>query len=118
MPQYAVLLFSEAPADAADLTEEEKAAHERHIDDVARLGGRMVAAFALEPSTTATGIRGDALTDGPFLDAKEVVAGFYVLDAPDLDTALAIARLNPATRTASGGVEVRPVAGGFVAPTA
>jgi hypothetical protein len=42
-------------------------------------------------------VRGDVVTDGPFIEAKEVVAGFYVLEAPDLDVALRIAKLNPAT---------------------
>jgi hypothetical protein len=117
MAQYAILIFAAAPADSADLTPEELEAHDRHGDDVEKLGGSMVAAFALQPSTTATSIRGDVLTDGPFLDAKEVVAGFYVIEAPDLDTALEIARRNPATQQ-GGAVEVRPVLGGFVAPSA
>jgi hypothetical protein len=108
MAQYAIFLYAEAPADAADLTPEERAAHQRHGEDVERLGATMLAAAALEPSTTATSVRGDVVTDGPFLDAKEVVAGFYVIEAPDLDTALAIARRNPITQL-GGGVEVRPV---------
>jgi hypothetical protein len=58
------------------------------------------------------------VTDGPFVDAKEVVAGFYVIDAPDLDAALRIAGRNPAAQRGGGGVEVRPVAGGFVRPLA
>ena len=116
MAQYAILLFAKAPADAADLTLEEQEAHQRHGDDVAKFGGTMVTAFALQPSTMATSVRGDVVTDGPFLDAKEVVAGFCVIEAPDLDAALEIARRNPATQQ-GGGVEVRPVAGGFVDPT-
>jgi hypothetical protein len=108
MAQYAILLFGEAPADPADLTPEEQAAHARHGEDVEKLGATMVAACALKPSTTATSVRGDVVTDGPFLDAKEVVAGFYVIEAPDLDTALEVAKRNPATQL-GGGVEVRPV---------
>jgi hypothetical protein len=42
----------------------------------------MVAAFTLQPATTATSIRGHVPTDGPFLEAKEVVAGFYVIRRP------------------------------------
>jgi hypothetical protein len=113
MAQYAILLYENAPADADDLTPEQREAHQRHGQDVERLGGSMLAAFALRPSTTATAVRGDAITDGPFLDAKEVVAGFYVIEAPDLDVALEIARHNPITQF-GGGVEVRPVASGFV----
>jgi hypothetical protein len=74
MAQYAILLFAKAPADPADLTREEREAHLRHGDDVEKFGGTMVTAFELQPSTTATSIRGDVVTDGPFLEAKEVVA--------------------------------------------
>ena len=56
---------------------------------------------------------GDTITDGPFVDSKEVIAGFYVIEAPDLDAALAIARLNPVVRE-GGGVEVRPVHSSFI----
>jgi hypothetical protein len=73
----------------------------------------MLVAYALTPQEMATSIRAGGVTDGPFIDANEVVAGFYVLEAPDLDTALAIARTNPAIR-AGGGVEVRPVHSGGV----
>ena len=48
-------------------------------------------------------------------DAKEVVAGFYVIEAPDLDAALAIAKTNPVVRE-GGGVEVRPVHSSYLRP--
>ncbi|WP_246212863.1 YciI family protein [Streptomyces abyssomicinicus] len=54
------------------------------------------------------------VSDGPFVDAKEVIAGIAVIEAPDLDAALRIARANPATQQ-GGGVEVRPVEGGLIA---
>ncbi|MEU5939812.1 YciI family protein [Micromonospora sp. NPDC047548] len=111
MPQYAILIHSPAPADPMDLTPDYVALLERYPAQVEELGGRIVTGFALQPSTTATSIRGDVVTDGPFVEAKEVVAGFFVLEAPDLDVALRIATLNPATR--DGGVEVRPL---FVPP--
>jgi hypothetical protein len=47
--------------------------------------------------------------DGPFADTKEQLAGFFVIDVPDLDTALAWAARSPSAATA--GVEVRPVLG-------
>jgi hypothetical protein len=112
MAQYAILQFAKAPADPADLTPEQLAAYRRHAEDVEQFGA-MVAAFALEPSTTATSVRGDAITDGPFLEAKEVIAGFYVIEAPDLDAALEVARRNPATQQGSG-VEVRPIINGMI----
>ena len=85
---------------------------DRHSDELAQ-SGSMVMAYALTPRDMATAIRGDIITDGPFVDSKEVIAGFYVIEAPDLDAALAIARLNPVVRE-GGGVEVRPVHSAFV----
>jgi hypothetical protein len=111
MAQYAVLIYSPAPADPMDLTPEYLELLDSYGDTVAELGGEIVTGFALQPSTTATAIRGDLLTDGPFIEAKEVVAGFFILEAPDHHTALQIAKANPATR--DGGVEVRPL---FVPP--
>ncbi|WBB57083.1 YciI family protein [Verrucosispora sp. WMMD573] len=107
MAQYAVLIYSPAPADPMDLTPDYIALLDRYPAQVAELGGQIVTGFALQPSTTATAVRDDLVTDGPFIEAKEVVAGFFVLEAPDLDTAVRIAKLNPAT--IDGGVEVRPL---------
>jgi hypothetical protein len=62
----------------------------------------------LRPASTATTLRaGGMLTDGPFADTKEHLIGFYVIDVPDLDTALEWAAKVPNVRT--GSVEVRPV---------
>ena len=116
MAQYAVLIYATDSAHGVDARPEDLNAHDRHARELAD-SGCMAAAFALEPIATATSIRGDVVTDGPFVDAKEVIAGFYVIDAPDLDAALQIAGRNPANQQ-GGGVEVRPVAGGFVRPPA
>jgi hypothetical protein len=66
----------------------------------------------LQPAETATTVRvkqGNALTtDGPFAETKEVLGGFYMLEADDLDAALEIAARVPAARM-GGSVEVRPV---------
>jgi hypothetical protein len=48
------------------------------------------------------------LTDGPFIDAKEHLGGFFLVEAEDLDAATAIAARIPAART-GGAIEVRPV---------
>jgi hypothetical protein len=116
MTQYAVLIYGADSAHGPDATGEDLAAHDRYARELVD-SGTMVAAFALEPIATATSLRDDLVTDGPFVEAKEIIAGFYVIDAPDLDAALKIAGRNPALRQ-GGGVEVRPVAGGFVVPPA
>jgi hypothetical protein len=112
MAQYAVLIYAQDSAHAPDATPQDTESCDQHSDELAE-SGSMLAAYALTPREMATSIRADAITDGPFVDSKEVVAGFYVIEAPDLDAALAIARTNPVVRD-GGGVEVRPVHSSFV----
>lgn len=73
--------------------------------------GAMVGGEALEGPETASTVRvrdGKRLvTDGPFIESKEVVGGFYVIDVANLDEALAWARKLPVP---AGSIEVRPVA--------
>lgn len=109
MAQYAVLLYADDSADFGNPTEASDA-HQRHAEELER-SGSLRAAYALTPRELATSVHGDTVTDGPFLDSKEIVAGFYILEAADLDAALAIARRNPICQQ-GGGVEVRPVEGG------
>jgi hypothetical protein len=109
VPQYAILLYSPAPADIADIPKEEMDAQINYGSQIGEMGGTMTSPMALQPSTTATSIRGDVVTDGPFIESKEVLAGLFVLEATDLDQALAIAKKCPATWR--GGVEVRPLLG-------
>jgi hypothetical protein len=109
MAQYAVLIFErETPGGVADLPPEVMAAHASLPDRIAEQGGRVVAGMALEQSTTATVVRGGMITDGPFLETKEALAGVFVIEARDLDHALALAKLTPIVE---GGVEVRPLLG-------
>jgi hypothetical protein len=107
MAQYAVLIF-ERETPGADLPPEVMEAHGRLPERIAEQGGRIVAGMALEPTETATAIRGDLVTDGPFIETKEALAGVFVIEARDLDHALALARLTPIV---NGGVEVRPLVG-------
>jgi hypothetical protein len=79
--------------------------------DAVHASGRMLAAEALEPVRTATTVRvrqgRTSITDGPFAETKEQLAGFYLVDADDLAAAQHIAAGIPAARV--GCVEVRPV---------
>ena len=79
--------------------------------DGLRKNGLLVAAEALQPVQTAKTVRVRngkvAVVDGPFTETKEYLAGFYLIDATDLDEALAIAAKIPPAR--EGCVEVRPV---------
>lgn len=114
MAEYAILLYAPIEDDGVDDGGAAAAEHDRHSQDL-QDAGTMIGAFALEPHTMSTSIRGDVITDGPFLETKEVIAGFCIVEANDLDAALAIARTNPICHQ-GGGVEVRPVQG-WVIPT-
>jgi hypothetical protein len=90
-----------------------------HVDDAEcaacneslHAAGQRVAAEALESVQTATTVRVRngrvSVTDGPFAETKEQLAGFYLVDANDLNDAIRIASKIPAVRI--GSVEVRPV---------
>lgn len=76
-----------------------------------RRDGRLLAAEPLHPIDTATTVRVRngkvTVTDGPFAETKEQLAGFYLVDAKDLDEAIQIAAKIPPAR--EGSIEVRPV---------
>ena len=76
-----------------------------------RDSGLLVAAEALQPVETATTVRvrngKTTITDGPFAETKEQLAGFYLVEARDLNEALQIAAKIPPAR--EGSIEVRPV---------
>ncbi|MFF4113092.1 YciI family protein [Streptomyces sp. NPDC001714] len=82
-----------------------------YIDEV-RARGVVKGGARLRPAADATTVRvqGDAvlLSDGPFAETKEYVAGFDVIEVADLDEAIALASRHPAA-LAGGSVEVRPV---------
>lgn len=73
--------------------------------------GQYVTAAPLHPVSTATSVRirdGQSLvTDGPFAETREQLGGFYIIDANDLDEAIAVAKqIPPATK---GTIEIRPI---------
>jgi hypothetical protein len=76
-----------------------------------RANGSLIAAEALQPIETATTVRVRngrvSVTDGPFAETKEQLAGFYLVEARDLNDAIQIASKIPPAR--EGSVEVRPV---------
>jgi hypothetical protein len=76
-------------------------------------GGQHVASAQLHPTSAATSVRvrnGKRLvTDGPFAETREQLGGYYLIEAKDLDEAIAIAARIPSARSPIGVVEVRPV---------
>jgi hypothetical protein len=103
---YAVLIYERvAPG---ELPPEVMAAHGSLPDRIAQAGGRTIAGLALQDPSTATSIRDGLLTDGPFIETKEVLGGIFMIEARDLDHALELAKMAPIV---DGGVEVRPLIG-------
>jgi hypothetical protein len=111
MAEYLVLIYeNEASWAKADAETMGKMMSE-HQTFGQNNGASLRGGNALEPSSTATSLRTSASgevvsTDGPFAETKEAIGGYYVIEANDLDAALAIAKQVPAR---FGGVEVRPI---------
>jgi hypothetical protein len=104
--QYLVSVIDETPG----LTTPEEQAAIEVFDDRLKAGGHWVFAGGLNLPSTATVIDnrgGEAvLTDGPFLESKEYLAGFWIIEAPDLDVALKLA--TEGSKVCDRKVEVRP----------
>ncbi|WP_405602532.1 YciI family protein [Streptomyces sp. NBC_01410] len=111
MAQYLILIYhdeqawADAPQEVWDRTlKEHRAFQEANV-------GAILGSNALHPTATATCVRTDdsgalAVTDGPFAETKEALGGYYLVEAADLDEAIAVAKQCP---MAFGGIEVRPV---------
>jgi hypothetical protein len=85
-------------------------AYQSFTQDIVK-SGKFKAGNRLEPSSTATTVRvrnnQTLTTDGPFAEAREHLGGYYIVEARDLDEAIAIAARVPGAR--HGAVEVRPI---------
>lgn len=112
MPQFAVLIYAGDSAHEPDATKEDLAVPDGHADAM-RASGAMRAAYAFTPRDMARSVRSDGVSEGPFIDAPQVVAGIYILEARDWDEALALASTDPAIQGKSG-IEIRPVHSGGV----
>ena len=111
--KYLLLIYNDqtrwtslSPADQGALMQEYMA-FGRSLRD----SGNYLAGAALQPTWTARSVRsreGSTLaTDGPFAETREQLGGFYLVEAADLDEAIAMAARIPAART--GSIEVRPI---------
>ena len=112
MTQYMFLLFDDESWHddlSAETWEQGMVQHRAFAEAVEAAGARILDGNALERTSAATTVRNSGggsplTTDGPFIETKEAIGGYYVIDAADLDQALALAAKCP-----SPVVEVRPV---------
>ena len=103
-------LFSVIHNDSSRATPAEMAAIDAFNDRLQARGNWVFAAGLADPSTsTVIDGRGEqpVFTDGPFLESKEHMAGFWIIEAPDLDVALKLAA--EGSKQCNRRVEVRPI---------
>lgn len=106
MAEYAILIYE-------DETEWGKAAPEwiqhvakEHQQFAQQNGASLRGGSQLQPTMTAKAVRGGTISDGPMVATTPALSGYYVVEAPDLDTAVEIAKQVPSK---FGGLEVRPL---------
>jgi hypothetical protein len=109
--QYAVLIYAEPDAHMAQGEEAFQSMFQEYM--ALAQDPRCLANGQLQPIETATTVRvkdGRTLTtDGPFAETKEVLGGYYIIDAGNLDEAIEFASRVPAARISGGSIEVRPL---------
>jgi hypothetical protein len=110
--QYVLLIYAEeatSPPSKEDM--DANMAEWFEFDQTIKSTGIVLASDALQPTQTATSVvlKGDerVVTDGPFAETREALGGYYVVDVPDLDTALDWAAKCPGAKY--GTMEVRPI---------
>jgi len=110
--QYILLIYGqelaeEPPLEAMAAVMDDYNAFTQHLRD----RGALIAGEGLQPTATATTVRVSAgrtiTTDGPFAETKESLGGFYLVEAADLDQAIAYAAMIPGAK--AGSIEVRPI---------
>ena len=111
--QYLLLLYSNESgwSKMTPAEQEQGVAAYRAYTQALSTAGVLVGSNRLQGSSTATTVRvadgKSQVLDGPYVDSKEQLAGYYLIDAPDLDAALAWAARCPGA--SHGTIEVRPV---------
>jgi hypothetical protein len=114
MAKYMILIYGDDQQWAAMSPQEQRELDAAHRAFSAAAGSRILDSAELAPATTATSLRADAagevsITDGPFLETKEVLGGYYAIEAADLDEAIALASRLYEVHAGHSGVEIRPM---------
>ncbi|KAA1425640.1 YciI family protein [Nocardioides antri] len=107
-----VLMFTHDPAQLAGVSEEDTQAVYGKIYAWFQENASVItdSGAELQPVETATTVKhGGVVVDGPFNEAKEVVGGFSVIDVPDMDAAITLAKTWPHLELPGVAVEIRPM---------
>src|SRR3984957_11138851 len=111
MAEYLILIYGDETVLGDPQSDEANKMMQGHIEFGEKNAAALRGGNALQPTAAATSLRGDGsggftVTDGAFAETKEALGGYYLIEAADLDEALAIAKQVPMP---AGGVEVRPI---------
>jgi hypothetical protein len=114
MPSYLILIYGDEQRWDAMSPDEEQQIHAGHRALQAKAGAAVRAVGELESSTKAVTLRRGAdgrpaVSDGPFLETKEVIGGFYLVDAADRDEVVAYASNLAEVLHDHSGVEIIPL---------
>ena len=117
MAKYLILIYGDEQQWAAMSEAERRALDDAHRAFADAAGPAILGSHELEPPDVATTLRTDSAgrvvrMDGPFLETKEAVGGYYLVDVPDLDEVTELAALLYEASAGHSGVEIRPVASG------
>ena len=114
MAKYLVLIYGDAQkwAEADEQWQQDNAEGHRRFNAAA--GRAVLGGNELAPAASAVTLRAGSggrprATDGPFLETKEVLGGYYLLEAADLDAAIALAEGIPEASAPHSGVEIRAI---------
>jgi len=110
MAEYLILIYEDENGYAnasPDVFQQVMEAHTRFAQQVEQRGGKIVSGNALQPTSTATSIRGDVVTDGPFAETKEALGGFYLIEAATKEEAVEWGKKIPLLE--GGFIDVVPV---------
>jgi hypothetical protein len=111
MSQYLILIYDNEAAYEAATADQNGKMMGGHQEFGTKNASVIAGGNALQPVSTATTVRPDGaggftITDGPFVETKEALGGYYLVEAPDLDGAIELAKQVPVL---DGGLEVRPI---------
>jgi hypothetical protein len=114
MAKYLLLIYGDEEKWEAWSEAEQEANSEAHAAFNAFAGASVIGGHELQRSRTAASVRADSegrpsTADGPFLQTKQALGGFYIVEAANLDAAISLAERLPEASADSSGVEVRPV---------
>ncbi|PZS17710.1 MAG: hypothetical protein DLM57_07875 [Pseudonocardiales bacterium] len=114
MAKYLILIYGDEQKWAQATPQWHQENGERHRLFIAGAGAAVIAGNELEPTAKAITLRSNSAgrpqsTDGPFLETKEVVGGYYLLEAGDMDQAVVLAAQIPEASAPFSGVEIRAI---------